>query len=396
MAKIAIILGRLVIGGVSIDTFHAVSYLQQFNEILIITGSNDKNELNASYLTNHLTTAKHVSISGFKGRLSFLADIKTYFSLRRILKEFRPDIVHTHSAKAGFIGRIAAYHCKVPVIIHTFHGLLFNSYFTAIISKLIVMTERWLAKKTTVIIALSLTQKNQLVDVYKICKQEKIRIIPLGINVEKFEKNQAINRAIFRNKYLLMEDEVAIGLIGRMVPIKNHPYFLKVIGELKKREVKARYFFVGDGSLRPTIQNKATLIGIKHVYFPTDPQVAELTFTSWITEIEMVMAGLDIIALTSLSEGTPLSLMEAQAAKRPVVTVDIGGVSNIVNHNKTGFVVNPSDIDTFCKSLATLILDKNLREKMGADGHEFVSQNFSNSLQMESLSKLYKSFEKAQ
>lgn len=389
MARIAIILGRLVIGGSTMDTLQAANYLQDANEIVVITGEKGKNELDASFLSSNLTKAKIISLPGFQNTFSILQDYRTYVQVKKLLTEFKPDVVHTHSAKAGLIGRIAAKHAAVPTIIHTYHGLVFTGYYNRILSRIIVFIERWLASISTLVIALSDNQKIQITEKYRVCPTEKVRVLPLGIEMEKYTGNPKKQRSRFREKYFLADDEVAIGLIGRIVPVKNHEFFLAVIKRIENTGVKARFFIVGDGPLRQQLQEKASSSGIPFVFFPETPRIARLTFTSWETEMEMVMAGLDMVVLTSHNEGTPVSLIEAQAAEKPVVTINTGGISDIVKHGETGYVVAPGHTDIFTNFVLKLIKDPGLRHKMGACGAVFVRSRFQKQVQVKALHQLY-------
>ncbi len=195
MPRIAIILGRLVIGGTTMDTLQAIRYLQLDYEVLLITGGGDKDEFEAAYLTSHLPRVRHERVEGFSGKISPFKDWKAYQHIKKVLINFEPDIVHTHTAKAGLLGRLAAFGAKVPVVVHTYHGMLFQGYYSRRISRMIIKIERWLARRTTCIIALSTMQKQQLVTDFKITVAEKIQIVSLGIEIEQFTNNQPEKRS---------------------------------------------------------------------------------------------------------------------------------------------------------------------------------------------------------
>ncbi len=389
MSRIAIILGRLVIGGTTMDTLQVAQHLQLEHEVLLITGGGDKDEFEAAYLTEHLPGIRKERIDGFSSSLQPVRDFKAYLELRKVLRRFKPDIVHTHTAKAGLLGRLAASAEHVPVLVHTYHGLMFHGYYNATISGLIVRLERFLARKTTRIIALSPMQKQQLVSEYKICEGEKVTVVPLGIDLKSFAEDRDKKRSNFRRKYLLNDDEVAVGIVGRIVPVKNHGLFLEVAHNILHGGLKARFFIIGDGNLRRKLQQTCAEMKLNFTFFPERPIAADITFTSWITEVDKAMAGLDVIALTSFNEGTPVSLMEAQASGKPVVATRAGGIDDIVQNGVTGFTVDQGNLQEFCEKLRLLIMQQPLRQSMGQAGERLAIERFRKERQVADLNKLY-------
>lgn len=389
MAKIAIILGRLVIGGTTMDTLQVARHLQQEHELLLITGGGQKDEFEAAYLTEHLPSIRHERIQGFGGSIQPWQDWQSYRQLRKVLRRFQPDIVHTHTAKAGLIGRLAAAAEKVPVIVHTYHGLLFHGYYKPWISRLIVRMERWLATKTTRIIALSNMQRQQIVEQYRVCSHEKIAVVPLGIELAAFQEQREEKRRYFRSKYKLPDSAIAIGIVGRIVPIKNHELFIQTVALLQKARPRLRFFVVGDGHLRRKLQQTCAQLGIDQAYFPEEPRLATVVFTSWITEVDKVMAGLDMIVLTSHNEGTPVSLMEAQAAGKPVVSTKAGGIDDIVIDGKTGFTVAEHQPEQLAEAIIKIADQPLLMQAMGDAGQAMAEQQFRKERQVNDLNKLY-------
>ena len=318
-------------------------------------------------------------------------DYKSYYKLRQLIKKFKPDIVHTHAAKAGAVGRLAAAHEGVPVIIHTFHGHVFHSYFNPAKTRVFLEIERFLAKKTTKIITLSEIQKNELSKTYKVADASKFEIIPLGFDLEKFETNQSEKRKKFRELYNIGEDEIAIGIVGRLVPIKNHALFLKALSIVAaKTKVKIRAFIIGDGDERKNIEMLATSLGLS---FNNENlgQRNILTFTSWIKDIDVSNAGMDIIALTSNNEGTPVSLIEAQASGKPIVSTSIGGIEDIVIKGKTALLSDINDEQALAENLLKLIEDAGLRTSFSLKGADFVRQKFSYRRLCSDMATLYNS-----
>ena len=200
----------------------------------------------------------------------------------------------------------------------------------------------------------------------------------MGFNLEKFQINQEQKREEFRNFYQLQPNEIAIGIIGRLVRVKNHTMFLRVIEKiLSAMPTGVRFFIIGDGDIRKSLTNQLDQYNIAHTFYPENPVIAPVTFTSWLFEMDEVYAGLDIVALTSFNEGTPVSIIEAQAAERPIVSTDVGGVKDIIQENISGFVTPVDDDDNFTKYLLQLINDASLRKEMGKAGRTNVSIRYS-------------------
>jgi glycosyltransferase involved in cell wall biosynthesis len=266
---------------------------------------------------------------------------------------------------------------KVPVILHTFHGHVFHSYFGKVKTTIYKTIERNLARKSTKIIAISPIQKKELSTIHKIAKPNKIEVIPLGFDLNKFKENQKEKRNSFRQKWLIEDDEIAIGIIGRLVPIKNHHFFLNIAKEVAERTTKkVRFLIIGDGELREELQDYCEQLKID---FSTEKETRNslLSFTSWITDIDVALAGLDIVALTSKNEGTPVSLIEAQAAGKPIVSTNVGGIENIVIPNKTALLSNIYDEQSFTENMLFLIEDDNKRMAFSQKGtHVFKSFHY--------------------
>ena len=388
--KVILFLNRLVIGGVAQDIVSLAHYLSNDFEILLLVGQKNDDEQEAINLLKEYNGFKVTEIPTLRRSFNFINDIRSYRQVKKIILSFQPHIMHTHGIKPGVIGRLAAHFNKVPVILHTYHGHVFHSYFNSLISSFIIKMDRWLAGFSTKIIAISQSQKNELVDVYKICKDGRIEIIPLGVETEKFLHLEK-KREEFRKEYFLENDEIAIGIIGRIVPIKNHVFFINAVKEILDEIAAVRIFIIGDGLSREELEVYLDDEMIAHTYFPRNGIKSPVTFTSWQTDIRKVIAGLDIIALTSLNEGTPLSLMEAQAAGKPVISTKVGGVPEIVLDQGTGYIVEPSNLNQYSRKLKKLIENETIRLKMGADGQKFIESRFSKQKQVDSHKALYSS-----
>jgi glycosyltransferase involved in cell wall biosynthesis len=309
--------------------------------------------------------------------LSFAADLSSYRYIRRIIRDFRPHIVHTHAAKAGTLGRLAAIHEKVPVIVHTFHGHVFHSYFGRFKNKLFINIERYLASRSSAVIALSRLQKEELVQRFRVAAESTVRIIPLGFDLDRFTTGQEELRRSFRSLYKIDDDVIAIGIIGRLVRIKNHPLFIRAVRNVQKASGKRiAAFIVGDGEDMDLLAGLCRREGIDFRTGHESPP-ALITFTSWIRNVEWPLAGLDVVALTSINEGTPVSLIEAQAAGKPIVTTEVGGIADIVLKDETAFLCPSGDEQCFTAMLKKVIEDLALRTEIAQRGKAYAQAHFS-------------------
>ncbi|MEO8788298.1 MAG: glycosyltransferase [Chitinophagaceae bacterium] len=377
LPRILRILNRLIIGGPSLNASYLTKYMASDWETKLVIGGKDDHEQDATHLTERLGI-EPVVVPEMLRSINFKADRAAYNQVKKIIQEFKPDVVHTHAAKSGAIGRLAAHACKVPVIVHTFHGHVFHSYFGRVKSNAFVQIERYLAKKSSGIIAISDIQKHELADTYRICKPEKIEVIPLGFDLDHFSSDSDRKRQSFRTRYGIQENEVAIGIVGRIVPVKNHALFVAAAAKMVKESMyPLRFIIVGDGDMRPDMEEKFRQANIPYAYFPENPQPVQAICTSWLTATDEVFAGLDIVALTSHNEGTPVSLIEAQAAGRPVVSTNVGGVADVVADGVTGYVVPPGDVNAFAQALLRLADGKLLRKAFGKSGQIAVKNHYS-------------------
>ena len=375
MPKILRIHNRLITGGPSLNALYLTKYLSSEFETLLVVGEKEDHEQSAHFLADEMGI-KPALIPDMGRSIDPFKDYKAYKKVQKIIKDFKPDIVHTHAAKPGAVGRLAASSLKIPAIVHTYHGHVFHSYFGRLKTNLIINTERYLAKKTHALIAISDQQKTELTEDFRIADETKFKVIPLGFELKKFSESQEEKRKKFRQEFVLAHDEIAIGIIGRLVPIKNHNLFLDGINYvLKTASKKIKAFIIGDGETRQALEDKAEKLKIP--FSEDHDQNASLIFTSWRKDIDVVNAGLDIIALTSLNEGTPVSLIEAQAANKPIVSTRVGGISDIVLENETALLSGVHDVTSFQENLLRLVENDELRNSFKKKGADHVQKKFS-------------------
>ena len=234
MKKILRIINRFNLGGPTYNAAYLTKYLEPDYETLLIGGQHDESEKSSMHILDNLGL-KPIIIPEMQRSLNPYKDQIAFKKIQNIIKEFKPDIVHTHAAKAGALGRRAAYKMGVKQIYHTFHGHVFHSYFGNFKTRIFKEIEKNLAKKSTKIIAISEIQKRELSKIHRICPENKIEVIPLGFDLERFNTDKDSKRKEFRKKWNLKENEIAIGIIGRLVPIKNHKFFIDAIQEVLKK-----------------------------------------------------------------------------------------------------------------------------------------------------------------
>ena len=380
--KILRIINRFNIGGPTYNATFLTRFISDDFETLLIGGLPEEGEKDSLHVLEEYGV-KPVLIEELKRNPGFQSDRKAYKKIKSIIEEYKPDIVHTHASKAGALGRRAAFSCGVPVVVHTFHGHVFHSYFGRAKTFFFKTIERSLAKRSTGIIAISNLQKQEIGKIHRICKEDKIKVVPLGFDLKRFSDSRLKNRVSVRENYGLKDDEVAIAIIGRLAPIKDHVFFLSVIEQvLEKTNKKTRFFIVGDGAERENIEDVVLRLNARFG--------ENIKMTSWITDIAHFNAGMDIICLTSKNEGTPVSLIEAQASGIPVVTTNVGGVCDILDEGETGFVVPQGNLDLFAEKLLYLIEDEKKREKMSQNGWPFVRDKFHYGRLVQDMEEYYK------
>lgn len=386
MPKVLRIINRFNIGGITYNVSFLSKYLDPDFETLLVGGPEEEGEDSSLYIPESLGLKPRV-LTQFQRAINLKADYLAYKELKKIIKEFKPDIVHTHASKAGAVGRLAAIHCKVPIIVHTFHGHVFHSYFGKFKTQFYILIERYLAKKSTAIVAISQKQKNELSDVFKITSKQKIHVVPLGFDLTKFTINKDDNRKSFRDKFQLTENQIAIGIIGRLAPIKNHQLFIKAISYIKQKGISNfKAFVIGDGETKHEIINYCKNHNLTFSENAIEP--VDVIFTSWITNIDWALHGLDLVALTSLNEGTPVSIIEAQAAGKFVISTNVGGIQDVLEPS-CGYLSEITDEESFLENLYQSCLNFKDLDKTAKKGENWALNKFSYQRLVNDMRELY-------
>lgn len=378
--KIVRIIARLNIGGPAIHTVLLSSGLNKagYKDILVC-GSVGKSEGDMSYLARE-KGIDLVVIPEMGREINLLNDIPALFKLYSLIKKEKPDIVHTHTAKAGTLGRIAAAMAGVPVRVHTFHGHIFDGYFSPVKAKLFLAIERFLAGFTDKLITVSESVKHDVVHRLKVAGPDKVVVIPLGLELDKFLNSGSL-KGSFRKRLGVDSRTLLVGIVGRLVPIKNHRMFLDAADAvLKKRPlINIKFTIIGDGELRQDLEEYASVKGLK----------GHVVFTGWVEDLAPVYSDLDIVTLTSFNEGTPVSLIEAMASGRSVISTDVGGVVDFVRDGYNGLIVKNGDAEALAAKILELAGDGSRRKALGLQGRESVAGAFSKDRLVRDIEDLY-------
>jgi glycosyltransferase involved in cell wall biosynthesis len=327
-------------------------------------------------------------IREFTRNIFLWKDYQAYKKIKSIIRSFAPQMVHTHGSKPGVLGRLAAHRLGVPIIIHTFHGHIFHSYFSPFISRIIIALERKLATYTDIIVAINSELQKDLISTYKISKASKILLSPLGIDLNYYTHHTSIDaRKKIRNEFHLKEEEIAVVAIGRLVPVKHHQLFIRIAGTLITNypHIPFRFFLVGDGPERERLIDLTKAAGIKvsvAASFETDTKIH---FLLWRKDIPDILSGMDILLHTSLNEGTPVSILEAMAMGKPIVATPVGGISELIHHSGAGFT--SPDPKELTEKLIKLATHPDIRKVEGENGQFYVRENVSINRQARQLTE---------
>jgi glycosyltransferase involved in cell wall biosynthesis len=312
-------------------------------------------------------------------------DLPALVALIRILRSDRPQIVHTHAAKGGTLGRMAALLAcrgdgRRAVLVHTYHGHSLSGYFSGSANAVYLRVERWLGRYTRVLIAVSDEVRDELVDL-GVAPVEKFVVVPLGLDLARFtvasDERERRRRAL-RAELGIPLDARVVTLIARLAPIKRVDRFLRVAHRLGD-DPNVRFLIVGDGELRDRLSASADAHALG----------ARLLWAGFRRDIPAVCFASDVVVLTSDNEGTPVSLIEAQAAGTPVVSTRVGGVASVVRDGLTGFVVDPSDERGLADAVSHVLADPGVAERAAAGGAES-AQAFSLDALVRGIDELYR------
>ena len=405
--KIVRIIARLNVGGPAKHVVWLTEGLRNAGyESVLVAGTVPPGEDDMGYFAEDSGIAP-VFIPEMSREIS-TRDVLTVWKLYRLLCRERPDIVHTHTAKAGTVGRIAGLlyrwftlgafigrrrPCK---LVHTYHGHIFHSYYGPIKTGLFLFIERVLARVATDrIVVITEQQREEIHDRFRVGCKEQFVVIRLGLDIDQFAESHS-RRSLLRDQLGLRQDEVLVGIVGRLTAVKNHELFLRAVSEFKQGSLnsqgtRVRFIIIGGGGLRDELEQLAENLGLG----------ADVIFAGNRSDPENFYPALDVLALTSKNEGTPLTLIEAMANGRPVIATAVGGVVDLLGSPQppdqtTPYVVCQRGISApvnsargFAMGLDRLVNDEALRWALGESGREFVGQNYSKQRLLDDVNSLY-------
>lgn len=385
--RIAQIIGRLNIGGPAI---YAVTLADHFNRrnyrSLLITGEPGPHEGDMSYLLAD-SPAQVVKVQTLSRDISPVKDLRSLRRIVSLLRRFRPHIVHTHTAKAGFLGRMAAMMLGIRNTVHTFHGHTFSHYFTPLKNEVFMSVERLLAHHTAKIIAVSARQRRDLVEAYRIAPARKVVEIPQGLDLSGF-LNCEEKRELLRSRLHLSESDIVVGIAGRLYPIKAHDFLILSAAELLNKHKHIHVIIVGDGDERPRLEEMVKRKGLE----------SNIHFLGWQKDMPAAYAAMDIIALTSRNEGSPFSLIEGMASGLPAVATAVGGVPDLfpdpspdgdLRFARNGILVGRRDPGLFARALERLIDKPEMRKEMARHARQFAISHFAQNRLLADMEDLY-------
>ncbi len=351
------IIARMNVGGPAVQVSGLMRGLNPIDfEHRLLTGHCNPDE--ADYLIETAADIPVTRIDGLGRSIKPIADLTALIAIVKVIREFKPDIIHTHTAKAGVLGRIASIISLRPSIrIHTFHGHLLHGYFGSFKTKLVILIEKNLAYFTHQLLAVGKKVQDELIGV-GIGNKEKFAVMPPGLSLGEIPES-----ALAKSELGLNRDLLYCSFIGRVTKIKRPDRFLDVVAELVRRSVKIQFFIAGDGNL------------LEETKFRIEKDSLPVACLGWRTDIERVIGASDIVILTSDNEGTPLSLIQAGMADVPVVSTNVGSVSEVVINGKTGLVTDV-DVTAIADAVESLVRNIELRERLGDAARQFTTENF--------------------
>jgi glycosyltransferase involved in cell wall biosynthesis len=396
-AKIVRIIARLNVGGPAKHVVWLTSGLAEYQTVLV-AGTVPPGEGDMGYFAEQAGVVPHF-IPQMSREIS-LNDVTTIWKLYRLFVREKPELIHTHTAKAGTAGRVAGFfyrwftpgllvgrprRCK---FVHTYHGHIFHSYYGRWKTRAFIVIERMLAALVTDrLIVVSEQQRTEICKEFGVGNPGQITVIPLGLDLEVFN-GSSHRRSKFRQDLGVEDKTVLIGIIGRLTEIKNHQMFLEIVKRFRGTDLPVRFVIIGDGSLRDSLENASRSLGLSDA----------IIFAGERKDPEYFYPALDIVALTSHNEGTPLTLIEAMANERPVIATGVGGVVDLLGDVvedgsfricNRGIGVSPGDVNAFAAGLTRLVNNEELRKRLARRGFEFVQQKYPKERLLTDIRKLY-------
>jgi glycosyltransferase involved in cell wall biosynthesis len=374
--KVVHAIARLNVGGAALSVVElAAEQQRRGHEVVVVAGVIPAGEASMEYLTTELDVP-YLHLPTLQRQISPASDLRTVHALRRLLRTRRPDVLHTHTAKAGTTGRIAALkagRARPGAVVHTYHGHVLSGYFGGGRERVFRLVERALAHATDALIAVSAEVRDDLVRL-GIAGAEKFTVVQYGFDLDRRLDGSAETRAVKRAALGAHADELVIGWAGRLTEIKRPLDLIRVVAQV----AGARLVLAGDGELRPDVERLARELGV------TD----RVTLLGYVSDLGAWYSAFDAFLLTSANEGTPVVAIEALAAGVPVVATDAGGTRAVVAE-ESGFVVPVGDVNALAQSLERLRAEPELRRRLGEHGAADMRERFSTARMVDDVDRLY-------
>jgi glycosyltransferase involved in cell wall biosynthesis len=401
--KVLRIIARLNVGGPAKHVVWLAEGLQDSFETVLVAGTVPEGEEDMGYFATEMGV-KPYYIREMSREIS-PQDAVTVWKLFRLFLRERPDIIHTHTAKAGTVGRVAGFFYRWATpgtligrprkvkFLHTYHGHIFHSYYGPSKTRLFILIEKLLARLVTDrLLVISPQQQNEIGEKFGIGRKSQFSVVPLGLDLKLFD-NAFSRRQVFRQELGIANDVILVGIVGRLTEIKNHEFFLRSVARFKQltsgSKQRVKFVVIGDGSLRITLEDLAKSLKLEN----------DVIFAGNRRDPQNFYPALDLLALTSKNEGTPLTLIEAMANERPVIATNVGGVVDLLGEPlpttlkfsecTRGISVTPNDEEAFASGVLRLLEDAELRVRLGKNGHDFVKTNYSKERLLQDIKGLY-------
>lgn len=337
--RIVRIISQLNVSGPALQVILLNAELRQMDYECILVSSHPRDAKDSLAYVAEEYDIEPIIIPEFRYRYVWGA-IPALWKLYQVIRDLKPDIVHTHNPRGGFVGRLVARLAGVPVVVHTLHEYPFRGYYNRLSTIVFIYMERFGASLSDSIITLSQSLRHALVETYGITSRSRITVLPLGFDLQSFVESKR-HQGTFRQQWQIPSDAPLVGIIGRLLPVKNHHLFLESAVDVKKALPNAHFVIVGDGDERHALENYARELGLSE----------RVIFTGWQEQMEQIYSDLDVLVSSSLNEGTPVPIMEALSAGCPVVATDVGGLADLLNNGELGTLVPSKDKDALSQAI---------------------------------------------
>ena len=383
--KVIHVITRFDKGGSAENTFLTIRDLDKRRyDVLLIKGTSswrDSEDLEARAVEANITATRehHVRVTSVRHLIRDLrpvSDLIAFCALLRIIRRERPHIVHTHTSKAGILGRWAAWFCRIPVIVHTPHGHVFWGYFGPLQTRLFILFEKWTARITDAIVTLTPQEREDHLR-FHVAPEGRFTVIHSGVDLESFLSDRLQGEEA-KTVLGIPPEITVIGTVGRLTAVKGQEVLIRAASELIRRGERVFLVLLGGGELRRELEELSFRLGISE----------QVRFLGWRTDVARIMAACDIFCLPSRNEGMGKVLVEAMALGKPIVASDIGGIKNIVSPGENGLLVPVGDVEAWIEAIARLCRDPERRRRMG-DAGRLIAPRYSSDEMIKMIDQLY-------